>query len=79
MGALGLFLLAVGAILRFAVSDQVGGVDLATIGTILMVVGSLGFLASIFTGTFTGLRRHTERTVSADGRTVVEDERTTSV
>jgi tellurite resistance protein TehA-like permease len=36
-----LFLIAVGAILRYAVSDSVPGVDLPVIGLILMVVGVL--------------------------------------
>jgi hypothetical protein len=43
-----LFLLAVGAILKFAVTDAIGGVDLATVGVILMVVGVVGLLISLF-------------------------------
>lgn len=35
----GIFLLAVGAILKFAVEDSISGVELATIGVILMVAG----------------------------------------
>ena len=35
----GVFLLAVGAILKFAVTDAISGVDLATVGVILMVAG----------------------------------------
>ena len=42
-----LFFLAVGAILTFAVSAPVRGVDLDTIGVILMVVGLLGMLFSL--------------------------------
>ena len=34
-----IFLIAVGAILKFAVTDAVSGVELATVGVILMVVG----------------------------------------
>ena len=34
-----LFLIAVGAILRYAVSDSLPGVDLPVIGLILMIVG----------------------------------------
>ncbi len=39
-----LFFLAVGAILTFAVETSVSGVDLDTIGVILMVIGLLGML-----------------------------------
>ena len=35
----GIFLLAVGAILKFAVEDSISGIELATIGVILMVAG----------------------------------------
>ena len=46
-----LFLIAVGAILRYAVSDSLEGIDLPTIGLILMVVGIVGLLISLFTMT----------------------------
>ncbi|WP_324605785.1 DUF6458 family protein [Streptomyces sp. NRRL B-24484] len=39
-----IFLLAAGAILAFAVSRNVSGVDLDTVGIILMAVGALGIL-----------------------------------
>jgi hypothetical protein len=42
-----LFLLAIGAILTFAVHTVVQGVDLDTIGVILMVIGLLGLLFSL--------------------------------
>ena len=41
------FLMAVGAILAFAVDAELGGVDLDTIGIILMVVGVIGLIASM--------------------------------
>jgi hypothetical protein len=41
------FLIAVGAILRFAVADTLDGVALGTIGVILMVAGGLGLLATL--------------------------------
>ncbi|HZC27094.1 MAG TPA: DUF6458 family protein [Actinopolymorphaceae bacterium] len=40
-----IFLIAVGAVLAFAVDGPVAGVDLSTIGWILMAVGGLGLLA----------------------------------
>jgi hypothetical protein len=43
-----LFLIAIGAILRYAVSDSVPGIDLPVIGLILMIVGVIGMLISFF-------------------------------
>ena len=42
-----LFFLAVGAILTFAIDTSVSGVDIDTIGVILMVIGLLGMLFSL--------------------------------
>jgi len=42
-----LILIAVGAILTWAVSATVSGVDINTIGVILMVVGAAGLLISL--------------------------------
>jgi hypothetical protein len=42
-----LFLIAVGAILKFAVTDSISGVDLTTVGLILMIVGILGLVLSL--------------------------------
>jgi hypothetical protein len=46
-----LFLIAVGAILRFAVSDSLEGIDIPTIGLILLIIGIIGLLISLFTMT----------------------------
>lgn len=43
-----LFLIAVGAILRFAVNANLSGISIHTIGTILMVVGVIGLIISLF-------------------------------
>jgi hypothetical protein len=43
-----LFLIAVGAILYFAVNASVSGLEIDTVGLILMIVGGIGFLWSIF-------------------------------
>jgi hypothetical protein len=43
-----LFLIAVGAILRYAVTASVSGVSLATVGLILMIVGVAGLVISVF-------------------------------
>lgn len=45
-----LFLLAVGAILAYAVNDRIADVDLSTVGTILMIVGAIGLVLSLFLG-----------------------------
>ncbi|MGI9084024.1 MAG: DUF6458 family protein [Aeromicrobium sp.] len=42
-----LVLLAVGAVLSFAVADRVSGIDLVMVGYIFMVVGILGLLISL--------------------------------
>jgi Domain of unknown function (DUF6458) len=42
-----LFLLAVGAILAFAVEVDVEGFDLDAVGVILMIVGGIGLVGSI--------------------------------
>jgi hypothetical protein len=77
--ALGVILLVAGAILTFAVDRQAEGVDLDAIGWILMAGGAGSLLISLFVGaswwSTRGMRAHTERHVSADGATVVEDSR----
>lgn len=41
------FLLAVGAILAFAIDASVSGIDLDTVGVILMIVGAIGLVTSM--------------------------------
>lgn len=43
-----ILLIAVGAILKFAVTADISGLELSTIGVILMVVGVIGLLISLF-------------------------------
>jgi Na+/melibiose symporter-like transporter len=43
-----LLLIAVGAILKFAVTATVSGVDVQTVGLVLMVVGAIGLVLSLF-------------------------------
>ena len=42
-----IFLMALGAVLAFAVNLTVSGLELDTIGVILMVVGAIGLVASL--------------------------------
>ena len=58
-----LFLIAVGAILYFAVDTQVSGLEISTVGIILMVVGVVGLAISLWL--LSSARRET--------RTVVRD------
>ena len=43
-----IFLIAVGAVLKYAVTADVSGVQLDTVGLILMIVGIIGLLLSLF-------------------------------
>jgi hypothetical protein len=70
-----ILLIAIGAILAFAVSVTVSGIDLATVGVILMIVGAIGLLVDLL---IWAPRRRT--TTVADpyvGRTRVVEERET--
>ena len=42
-----IFLIAAGAILRYAVTVTVSGVELQTVGLILMIVGIIGLVISL--------------------------------
>jgi Domain of unknown function (DUF6458) len=66
-----IFLIAVGAILRYAVTADVEGVNLDSAGLILMIVGVLGLLLSLLWMTIWADRRR-DRAVVAD-RPVVAD------
>jgi hypothetical protein len=64
----GVFLLAVGAILAFAVEYDVAGIDLSVVGWILMIAGALAIILLL---TVWGPRRRV-----VDGGAVVEERRT---
>ena len=51
-----LFLVALGAILYFAVTASIAGISLATVGLILMIVGAIGLLVSLFMASAWGHR-----------------------
>jgi hypothetical protein len=53
-----LLLIALGAVLKFAVTKQVSGIDLNTVGVILMVVGAIGLALSLI---FLSMRRRTPK------------------
>jgi hypothetical protein len=63
-----LFLIAVGAILAWAVEVSASGIDINMVGIILMVVGGIGLLLSLlFWSSFSPYRRDQQQT------TVVRD------
>ena len=64
-----IFLIAVGAILAFAVEYDINGLDIAVVGFILMIVGLIGLIMTAF---IFGPRRNT----AGRGDTVVEERRT---
>jgi hypothetical protein len=43
-----IFLIAVGAILKYAVTATVAGIDIQTVGVILMIAGALGLIIGLF-------------------------------
>jgi hypothetical protein len=63
-----IFLMAVGAILTWAVNVEASGININTVGVILMIVGLLGLLLSIaFWSSFSPWnRRSGDRTVIRD-------------
>ena len=64
-----LFLIAVGAILNFAVTRQLSGVNVNTVGVVLMVVGIIGLVLSLL---FMTTRRRTDVVHHGTGTTYIE-------
>lgn len=55
------FLIAVGAILKFALESRVEGINLGTVGVILMIVGAAALaLSMLFWSSFSPYRRKTD-------------------
>ena len=61
-----IFLLALGAILAFAIEVQTNGIDLNTVGIILMVVGAIGLATSFMFWDRMGFGGASRRTVTRD-------------
>jgi hypothetical protein len=64
-----IFLIAVGAILRYAVKDSLDAIDLQVVGLILMIVGVIGLAISLLYMTMWSR----DRTVPRDDRPVRRD------
>ena len=59
-----LLLIALGAILAWAVEYQVAGIDIKVIGAILLIVGIVGLLLSVlFWASFAPFRRNRDRVI----------------
>ena len=76
--SLSIFFIALGAILAWAVNAEVSGVDITAVGVILLIVGILGFVASlIFWSTWGGFGgRDTAAGGGGQNTTIVERDRT---
>jgi nitrate/nitrite transporter NarK len=64
-----IFLLAVGGVLAFAVSDRISGVDLTMVGYILMGAGALGLVVALL---INSQRAHTSHTTVEERRDIRE-------
>jgi hypothetical protein len=73
-----IFLIAVGAVLAFAVSAEVQGLDIQVVGWILLLVGAVGILLSLLFwsswGGFGGRREIVEERPATRRETVVRDD-----
>jgi len=68
----GIFLLALGGVLAFAVSDRISGVDLTVVGYILMGAGALGLALVLL---LNGQRTRSSHTTVVDERPDPRDPR----
>ena len=71
--SLSILLIAVGAILAWAVNAEVSGIDLQVAGIILVVVGAIGFVASlVFWSSWGGFGATHRETIIRDRDHIVE-------
>jgi Domain of unknown function (DUF6458) len=61
-------LISVGAILKWAVTAQVNGINLQTAGTVLFVLGTIGLVLSVIYTFYCSRERTTTSTAPADQR-----------
>jgi hypothetical protein len=64
-----LFLIAVGAVLKFAVTKQISGVSIDVVGVIMMIVGAVGLLLTLI---LMSTRRRTDVVYGPNGVSYVE-------
>jgi len=70
----GIFLVAVGAILRYAITIQASGVNLHAVGDILMIVGVVGIVLSVIFWSSWGGFRGSRRGALVERQTVIDRE-----
>jgi hypothetical protein len=74
--SLSIFLIAVGAILAWAVEAEVSGIDIQVAGIILVVVGVIGFIASLVFWSSWGGFGSRDAAAGGQNTTIVERDRT---
>jgi hypothetical protein len=75
--SLSILLIAIGAVLAWAVDAQVSGIDIQVAGIILVVVGALGFVASlVFWSSWGGFGNRDAAAGGSQNTTFVERDRT---
>jgi hypothetical protein len=72
----GVFLLAVGLILAFAVQDAISGIDLTMVGYILAAVGALAIILTAFTLNRSRSAGSVSTTTHPDGSQTTTERRT---
>lgn len=73
--SISILFLAVGAILTWAVSAEVSGVDITAVGVILMIVGAIGLVTSlIFWSSWGGFGGARDGGGSGPQTTVIKDD-----
>lgn len=73
--SLSLFLIALGAVLAWAVEAEVSGIDVQVAGVILVIVGVIGFIASlIFWSSWGGFGGREGSAGGSPQTTVVKDD-----
>lgn len=73
--SLSILLIAVGAVLAWAVSAEVSGIDVQVMGVILLIVGIVGFLASLaFWSSWGGFGGARDAGGSGPQTTVIKDD-----
>ena len=74
--SLSILLIAVGAVLAWAVNAEVSGIDVQAAGVILVVVGAIGFVASlVFWSSWGGFGNRDASAGGGQNTTIVERDR----
>jgi hypothetical protein len=74
--SLSIFFIAIGAILTWAVSAEVSGLDITAVGVILLIVGIVGLFASLIFWSSWGGFGGRDAAAGGQNTTIVERDRT---